>query len=458
LEKKCRAGRGKDPVVDLSATLALILKHLDQSLCDQVFKDVRDKQRQRTWTLFLLARFWLQVVIEAPRSLRQVLSETRPGDGTLLLPGIVASQPGFSQRCATLPSTFFAVLYSEFVARLRKDASPCYASDLRALRNRFTEVLVVDGSRLDKIAHRLKILWNEKAPVLPGCILALYDLFYGVAKQIFFTPDAAASEHEQAVLAFQTLKPGSLVVGDRLYCTLELFQLLENLSCYGVFRRSKTLKLKRLRLLSRSTQPDGTTLEDWLVEVGTDERKRTLRMILAKKKNKTHSVLTNVLDPKLLSAAEANKLYRRRWSIERLFFDLKEVLNLNRLYAANPNGAAMQVFATAMVHAAFRVVQGRVARQVKLEPERLSPAKLFPRIAVACMSMVEFEFVFLEVSKANPGVRLRKPPPSAARNQRVLLSAILVEPRKPKRRRKKRSAEKGKWKSFKHIRGGQKLT
>lgn len=456
--KKCRAGRGEDRVVDLSATLALIVKHLDRSLCDQVFKDVRTKERQRTWTLFLLARFWLAVVIAAPRSLRQVLSETRPGDGTVLLPGIVSSQPALSQRCASLPSTFFAILYSEFVGRILKDALPCYASELKGLRDRFTEVLVVDGSRLDKIAHRLKILWNEKATVLPGCILAFYDLFYGVAKQIFFEADAAASEHERAALAFETLKPGSLLVGDRLYCTLELFQLLDNLECYGVFRRSRTLKVKKLRLLSRSTQQDGTTLEDWLVEAGTDERKRPLRMICAKQKSKTRSVLTNVLDPELLSAAEANRLYRRRWQIERLFSDLKQVLNLSRLYAANPNATAMQVFTTAMVHAAFRVVQARVARQVKLPPERLSTGKLFPRIAVACMSMVEFESVFLEVCRANPHLRLRKPPPSAARNQRVLLSAILVEPRKAKRRRRKRSAEKGKWKSFKHIRGGQKLT
>jgi len=158
------------------------------------------------------------------------------------------------------------------------------------------------------------------------------------------------------------------------------------------------------------------------VEAGRGEGKRPLRMIPAKEVNKTYSVLTKVLDPELLTAAEANRLYRRRWPVERLFSKRKQVLNLNRLYAAHPNAVAMQLFATAMVHAAFRVVQGRAAQQVELPPERLSPGKFFPRIAVPCISMVGFEFVFLEVSKAKPGLRLRKPTPSAARNQRIPLS------------------------------------
>jgi hypothetical protein len=38
-------------------------------------------------------------------------------------------------------------------------------------------VEIFDGSRLDKIAHRLKILWPEKAAVLPGCLLAVYDIY-----------------------------------------------------------------------------------------------------------------------------------------------------------------------------------------------------------------------------------------------------------------------------------------
>ena len=63
---------------------------------------------------------------------------------------------------------------------------------------------------------------------------------------------------------------------------------------------------------------------------------------------------------------------------------LKEVLNLNRIYAANPNAVAMQVYAAALVYNAMRVAQAEAAAAVGLAPEQLSPAKLYPRLAAAC--------------------------------------------------------------------------
>jgi hypothetical protein len=67
-----------------------------------------------------------------------------------------------------------------------------------------------------------------------------------------------------------------------------------------------------------------------------------------------------------------------------MFFDLKEVLNLNRLYAANPNAVAMQVYAAAIVYNAMRVAQSEGAAQVGVPSRKISPAKFFPKLAVAC--------------------------------------------------------------------------
>ena len=52
-----------------------------------------------------------------------------------------------------------------------------------------------------------------------------------------------------------------------------------------------------------------------------------------------------------------------------LVFDLKEVLNLHRFYTGSPNGAAMQVYAAALVHTAFRVAQGHIAQASGTQPE-----------------------------------------------------------------------------------------
>ena len=90
-----------------------------------------------------------------------------------------------------------------------------------------------------------------------------------------------------------------------------------------------------------------------------------------------------VLAPTRLAADEALALYPFRWSVERMYTDLKTVLNLNRVYAANPNAVAIQVYAAGLVYNAMRVAQSEAAGKLGVAPEEISPAKFFPRVAVA---------------------------------------------------------------------------
>ena len=58
----------------------------------------------------------------------------------------------------TLHWRFFATLCEAFVAQVLPQAMPGYAAPLHTLREHFPEVWIVDGSRLDAVAHRLKLL------------------------------------------------------------------------------------------------------------------------------------------------------------------------------------------------------------------------------------------------------------------------------------------------------------
>ena len=62
---KSRKGAPKDRPIDihLAPTVELIHEHLTEALCDEVFHDVRTTERQRKWSLFGLARFWLDVIL-----------------------------------------------------------------------------------------------------------------------------------------------------------------------------------------------------------------------------------------------------------------------------------------------------------------------------------------------------------------------------------------------------------
>ena len=104
---------------------------------------------------------------------------------------------------------------------------------------------------------------------------------------------------------------------------------------WGLLRRHGNTKVKVIRVLGRG-QGEREDLEDSLVSVGCGAtiEAQTLRYIRYRKGKALLELFTNVLDTDKLSARQAVALYRLRWSIERMFFDLKAVLNLNHFYAA----------------------------------------------------------------------------------------------------------------------------
>ncbi len=460
-KRKGKSGKGtprKQQIdIHLAPTVELIHKHLSEALCNEVFQDVRTTERQRKWSLFGLARFWLDVILEPPVSLSKVLEQTRRGDPRGLLPEVAASPEAFFQKCKGFSSGFFMGLYARFIGEVERNAPRQYCREVAHLQKKFSQVLIFDGSRLDKIAHRLKILWSEKAAVLPGCLLAAYDIFRGVATQLWFDADAASSEFNRAMRAAECLGSGALVMGDRLYCTAKLFRLLNEQECFGLFRRNKSLSYKKIRRLHR-TRVNGAIIEDFLVKAGAGANAIELRLITMKAEGKTYEAFTNVMDTERLTAQDVVTLYPIRWQVERLFFDLKVVLKLQKFHAANPNAVAMQVFAGAMVHAAFRVAQADIAKKVGIPAEELSPQKLFPLLALASIKVIEAEFVFEATCQANRGMKLRKPSWKELPDTVVSLDYIRVQHRSDVRKKRKFDPKRRNWKSFNKVRGGKKLT
>jgi hypothetical protein len=445
--------------VRLSPTVGLIHKILTEALCREVFQDVRENERERKWALFALARFWLTVILDPPPSLAALLEQSRDRpDPRGFLPAVDAEAEAFYQRCRDLSNVFFMALFNRFAKLAIPHAPKQYARDLAHLEKKFNDVVIIDGSRLDKIAHRLKILWPEKAAVLPGCLLAVYDLFRGMARQILFDADAASSEFKRAELAIENLEEGSLLLGDRLYCSLELFRQLTERKCFGLFRRTKTIFIEKVEKLGHHDLATGGMIEDWLVHAGRGPGAVTLRLIRLRDGGKTYEALTSVLDPKRLSAQDVVALYPRRWAVERLFYDLKIVLKLERFFAANPNAVAMQVFAAAIVHTAFRIAQGNIAKKVGLPPEEISSEKLFPFLALVSIKRVEAGYCFVRIQKANPGAQLTEPSWDDLPGTIVSLAYLRVQHRSPKRKRRKYDPERRKWKSITDADGSEELT
>lgn len=329
--------------VELLGTVRMLHDHLTTSLCQTVFQQTRTTERERHWTLAALAEFWTAVVLQAPDSLTQALEAAAAGTGAGW-PAVQATPEAFFQRCQRLPWGCFAHLYTAFGAQVLPEASPCYASPLHPLRERFAEVWVADGSRLDAVAHRLKLLHDVRAPVLPGCLIAFYDLYRGITRHLAFDPEAAAGEWPRTITALAQVPGGTWVVGDRLYGVGAFFAALTARGLAGVCRRNRCQSWRWVQDLQQ-TPLAGGVLWDTVVELPGkgDNPLQSLRWIRWRKGRTVHELLTHVLEPPRLPATAALALYPWRWKVERLFFDLKAGVNLHRLYLSSPNGVAMQV-------------------------------------------------------------------------------------------------------------------
>jgi len=437
--------------VGLLGTVEVLCEHLTAGVCKSVFEAQRISERRRDWTLEKLAEFWTAVILRAPESLKQALEEGRKGEGPF--PQVGSSDQAFFARCQGMRPEFFQGLFEAFTRRVLEREPPSFLEDLREVGSRFAGVLAVDGSGLDAVAHRLKVLWDERAVALPGSITAFYDLFQGIPRILRFHEEAHKGELLRVEEALSELPPESLCIGDRAFGVPRFFESLEKCGLFGLARHSKTVKIRTLKVLSRKERVD-TVLEDTLVEAGSGTNgvaRQRLRCIYFRSGKKVLRLLTNVLDPKRLSAEEALVLYRRRWKVERMFFHLKEVLNLHRFYAANANAVAMQVYAAAIVYVAMRTAQARIARAVRIPPESISPAKLFPRVAAASSTLTWMKIGFRRTQEWNRHVKLREPQWSKLPEHRVPLASILVEPRKGKRRKRRYCAARRRAVSLHHF-------
>ena len=111
-----------------------------------------------------------------------------------------------------------------------------------------------------------------------------------------------------------------------------------------------------------------------------------------------------------------------------------------------------------MVYNAMRVAQGEVAATAGIDPEEISPAKFYPRMAAACHMYVTAQQWEQEVRELNPRRGLRLPDWSQQPWASIPLTPIRVEERRGRRRTRRYCKSRGRWKSLARASGGRRYT
>lgn len=436
----------KDRRVDLAGVVEFVHEHLTDALCATVFQATRARERVRVWTLHHLIRFWVSVVAYAPPSLRAALAEARgEAPGRFQAPPVSAAS--FFKRCQRLRPAFAMELFRQFSAAVGGSGG-AFEKSLHGVRKRFAAIEAVDASDLDQVRRRLKLLWKDPRVPLGGMVLAFYDVCAGIVRDLVFEAKVGTSEFGLALEALARVRPGTLLLGDRLYGVPKFAAACAERGVFLLGRLFGAVQVARGQLLS-TTAHEGGVLEDWEAVIGSGQTAppQAVRVIRWRKgRRKWLELVTTVTDPRRLSPAEAMQVYRRRWKVERLFADVKVVLNLKHFYAANTNAIALQVYATAILHTGMRVCQAKIAKQARVEPEALSTQKLFPKLAAASNDTATMRATLAAVQQLNPGLEFKQPGTEILASASTSLSTILVEPRKSRKTKRLRPAAR--WRSL----------
>lgn len=442
--------------------LSVVWKYLTESLCAEVFKTTRIAERQRKWTLHAMIRFWFGILLSDYQSQTRALLEARSGTSPLL-PHVDATPEAFFQKVQGVRPVFFQNVFRGFTEQLKAEADTCYERDLPLSREAFPNVFVMDGSRLAKVGRMLKVARKTTQAIIPGSMEAVYDLRRGILHELHFDPDGCVGEMTMFEEALKSVPDESMLINDRYYSKPHVWRMLAERRIRMLTRHNKTVKKRRVAVIAQ-TRTSALSIDDWLVDMGGSQPGAApvrLRWVRLWGPGFDCTLITNVLDPRLVTPKQMLTAYRHRWSVERMFLVMKEILNLNTLYNCSPAAVGQQVYATAILYNALRISQGQIASCAGIAPELLSPDKLFP-------VLMQHYLQGIIVAAANDFRLGRKPrwPPSLSRSDReidllpwlrIRVREFLVEKRSERRRQRRFCKGRAHHTSYSHIPGAKRL-
>lgn len=223
-------------------------------------------------------------------------------------------------------------------------------------------VRVLDGNAPAATEHRLEPLRDTWAAPLPGKILVVLDPELGLATDAFLTPDGHAQERSLLDEVLQTVRAKDLWIADRNFCTLKFLFEIAAKEAFFLIRQHGTLQghLKGRRTF-RGESSTGKVYEQ-AIELTHAGQTRTMRRITIELLKPTRDgdmvlhLLTNL--PEDVSAVVCAELYRKRWSIETLFYEVTQTLQCEIKTLCYPP-AALFVFCLALMAAnAVAVLKG----------------------------------------------------------------------------------------------------
>jgi Transposase DDE domain len=224
-------------------------------------------------------------------------------------------------------------------AALVRDSARRVAPVIRALRASLPPLLpgyrvkFLDGNHLAATEHRLEELRATWAAPLPGIALAVLDQEHMTVTDVLLTEDGHAQERTLLGEVAALVREGEVWVADRNFCTLGFLGAIFARRGSFVLRQHGNVQGELLgQRKSKGRCETGSVYEQRLRLRGEDGQVLEVRRITVALDKPTRDgdteihVLTN-LPAKKVPAVRVAEVYRKRWTIEGLFFEVAQTLS-----------------------------------------------------------------------------------------------------------------------------------
>lgn len=308
----------------ISVMVRSALEHaLDPAAIDALFRDTAEQQHEKTLLFSSVVDLMTLVVARVQPSLNaayQAASDTLPVSITSVYNKINGTEPAVS-----------AALVTHSATRLRP-VIDAMASGLEPWLPGY-RVRVIDGNHLPSTERRLDVLRQCSAGPLPGHALVVLEPDVMLATHMLPCEDAHAQERSMTQDILALVEPRDCWIADRNFCTFALLNGIATRQAFFVIRHHA-----KLRIVSSGTprhrgrSETGEVFEQKVTLEGEDgtllqARRIVLRLDTPTRDGETElSVITNV-PPSDSSAVTIAALYRKRWTLETMFFELTQMLN-----------------------------------------------------------------------------------------------------------------------------------
>jgi hypothetical protein len=317
--------------------------------------------RERVLTLpvmvaLVLSMVWRQIgaVSELTRMLRD--------EGLLWAEKQHITQQALAERFRTFPSILFLRVLQAVLplmqARWQSRHRPV-PPEIAWAQERYTEVVIQDGSTLDALLRKVGLLRKAETNPLAGRMTALLDLCSRLPRLIWYEEDAQAHDQRFWPRILEVLKAGSLLLFDLGYTNFSVYAQLTTATIAFITRAKSNLAYEVERVLRRTAQ-----VHETLVWIGKGNDRQLVRLIEVLYKGKWYRYLTNELDTERLPTPYVVALYWQRWRIEDAYNIVKRLLGLAYFWVGSQNGVELQVWATWLLYAVLVDLTDAVAERL----------------------------------------------------------------------------------------------